>query len=558
MTRNTRFARFWALILLAVLAPAIASAAPFAAYVMDARTGKPIYAQNADTKLHPASLTKMMTLYLAFAAIERGQVRLDSKFPVSSNAAAEPPSKLGLRAGQKIELRYLIRAAAIKSANDAATAIGEGIAGSEQGFAQMMTQTARALGMRNTNFRNANGLTQEGHYSTAQDMTILGRRLFYDFPQYYSLFSRRSADAGIAQVASTNRRFLDAYRGADGIKTGYTRAAGFNLTASAQRGNKRIVATVFGGTSTAQRNQVMAQLLDAGFGKAPSNVREVRPEPPQLLAQKVVRKAQVAPTAAATQPRELTLASSAPPQRTRRVVKVAAQAPVAAAAAAIPVPAPAQPAAAQPVAAGRMALASSIRPRLRPAARGEAVDQAVRMAVAQETAAQSGPQSASLAAPVLASSSRPSPAPRSRSNAAPAPVQTAAAEPAAPAPVATNRDLNLDASRAPKPRSETVILAAMGEGDIAEPEAVEIVSRPPAGSRNYGVNLGRYKSQAEADKLLLQVALQGGPALEGGRRHVANTNRGFEANFTGLSKSSAQLVCDRAAARQEPCTVLGP
>nr|WP_299905769.1 D-alanyl-D-alanine carboxypeptidase family protein [uncultured Paracoccus sp.] len=521
---------------------------------MDARTGKPIYAQNADTKLHPASLTKMMTLYLAFAAIERGQVRLDSKFPVSSNAAAEPPSKLGLRAGQKIELRYLIRAAAIKSANDAATAIGEGIAGSEQAFAAQMTATARALGMRNTNFRNANGLTQEGHYSTAHDMSILGRRLFYDFPQYYSLFSRRSADAGIATVSSTNKRFLDAYRGADGIKTGYTRAAGFNLTASAQRGNKRIVATVLGGTSTAQRNQIMAQLLDAGFGKAPSNVREVRPEPPQLLAQRVVRKAQVQPTAAATQPRELTLASSAPPQRTRRVMKVAPEAPAPAAAAA-PVATLVETAAAAPVAAGRMALASSNRPRLRPAARGEAVDQAVRMAVAQDTAA---PQSASLAAPVLASSSRPAPAPRSRNAAsAPAPVQTAAAEPAAAAPASSNRDLNLNSSRAPKPRSETVILAAMGEGDIS-PEAVEIVSRPPTGSRGYGVNLGRYRSQAEADKLLLQVALQGGPALEGGRRHVANTNRGFEANFTGLSKASAQLVCDRAAARQEPCTVITP
>jgi D-alanyl-D-alanine carboxypeptidase len=187
-----------------------------------------------------------------------------------------------------------------------------------------------------------------------------------------------------------------------------------------------------------------------------------------------------------------------------------------------------------------MALASSNRPRLRPGARGEAVDQAVRMAVAQDTAA---PQSASLAAPVLASSSRPAPAPRSR-GAAPAPVQTAAAEPAA-APASSNRDLNLNASHAPKPRSETVILAAMGEGDIS-PEAVEIVSRPPAGSRGYGVNLGRYRSQAEADKLLLQVALQGGPALEGGRRHVANTNRGFEANFTGISKASAHLHGDRA------------
>ncbi|WP_207102048.1 D-alanyl-D-alanine carboxypeptidase family protein, partial [Paracoccus shandongensis] len=320
--RISQTARLWAILLLAVLAPATLSAAPFAAYVIDARTGQPIYKQNEDTRLHPASLTKMMTLYMAFTAIERGQVRLDSQFTVSTNAASEPPSKLGLRAGQRIELRYLIRAAAIKSANDAATTIGEGLAGSEAAFAQQMTQMARAIGMTNSHFQNAHGLTQEGHYSTAHDMTILGRRLFYDFPQYYNIFSRRSADAGIAQVASTNKRFLDSYQGADGIKTGYTRAAGFNLTASAQRGNKRLVATVLGGTSTAHRNQVMAQLLDAGFGRVPNRVREVRPAAPALLATRVVRRAQVQPSAAATQPdpQRLVLTASAPPVRVSRAV----------------------------------------------------------------------------------------------------------------------------------------------------------------------------------------------------------------------------------------------
>lgn len=251
-------------------APLTAGAAPFAAFVMDARTGKEVYSQNADARLHPASLTKMMTLYLAFTAIERGEVRLDSRFTVSAHAASQPPSRLGLRPGQQIELRYLIRAAAVKSANDAATVIGEGLAGSEARFGQQMTAMARALGMRNSQFVNANGLTAPGHYSSARDLSILGRRLFYDFPQYYSIFSRRTADAGIATVSSTNKRFLDSYEGADGIKTGYTRAAGFNLTASAQRGNKRIIATVLGGTSTAQRNAVMAQLLDAGFGSAPT------------------------------------------------------------------------------------------------------------------------------------------------------------------------------------------------------------------------------------------------------------------------------------------------
>ncbi len=265
--------------------PVAALAAPYAAIVIDARTGQVLYEKNADTRLHPASLTKMMTLYVAFQAIERGEITLDTKVTISKHAAGQAPSKLGLRPGQKIALRYLIRAAAIKSANDAATAIGEAISGSEAAFAKRMTRTAKAIGMSRTSFRNANGLTAEGHLSTARDMTTLGRHLFYDFPQYYNIFSRRSADAGIAQVNSTNRRFLDSYQGADGIKTGYTVAAGFNLTASAERGNTRIIATIFGGTSTAQRNAKMAELLDIGFGKAPKRATEQKPLPPVYTAE---------------------------------------------------------------------------------------------------------------------------------------------------------------------------------------------------------------------------------------------------------------------------------
>jgi len=164
----------------------------------------------------------------------------------------------------------LIRAAAIKSANDAATAIGEAISGSEVAFARYMTDTARAMGMKNTQFRNAHGLTQSGHYSTARDMALLGQRVFYDFPEYYNLFSRRTASAGIATVRHTNSRFLNAYEGADGIKTGYTNAAGFNLVASARRGQERIIAVMFGGTSTAQRNARVAELMNLGFQRAPS------------------------------------------------------------------------------------------------------------------------------------------------------------------------------------------------------------------------------------------------------------------------------------------------
>ena len=252
-------------------------AAPYADMVIDARTGEVLHQTNADTRLHPASLTKMMTLYIAFEAIEHGEISLDTMVTVSKYAASQPPSRVGLRAGQKIALRYLIRAAAIKSANDAASAIGDAIEGDRAGFAKRMNRTAKALGMSKTTFKNANGLTADGHMSTARDMTTLGRRLFYDFPQYYSIFSRRTADAGIAKVSSTNRRFLDSYEGADGIKTGYTGPAGFNLVASAQRGKKRIIAAVFGGTSTANRNARVAELLDLGFGKAPNKAAVQQP-----------------------------------------------------------------------------------------------------------------------------------------------------------------------------------------------------------------------------------------------------------------------------------------
>lgn len=276
------------------LLSAAAQAAPYAAMVIDARDGNVLHSRNADTRLHPASLTKMMTLYVVFEAVENGEISLDTKVRISAKAAAEPPSKLGLREGQTIALRYLIRAAAIKSANDAATALGEAIEGSEAAFARRMNRTAKALGMTRTTFKNAHGLTESGHLSTARDMTTLGRHLFYDYPDYYNLFSRTSAHAGIREVANTNRRLLGSYRGADGIKTGYTRAAGYNLVASAERGQERIIATVFGGNSTTTRNARVAELLDMGFSRAPSRVAVQKPTRPnyaetRFAAAKTVR-----------------------------------------------------------------------------------------------------------------------------------------------------------------------------------------------------------------------------------------------------------------------------
>jgi D-alanyl-D-alanine carboxypeptidase len=271
----TLFVTFWA---------GLAVAQPTAAFVMDGRTGEVLLARNADQRVHPASLTKMMTLYLAFVELEAGRITVDQRVTISANAAAEPPSELRLRAGQVVTVQTLIRGAAIRSANDAATALGELISGTEAAFAERMTQTARAMGMRNTTFRNANGLTAEGHLSTARDMSLLGQRLFRDFPQYYNLFSRVVTDTEMGDIYNTNRRFLAAYRGADGIKTGYTSAAGYNLTSSAQRGQERIIATYLGGTSVNQRNAEMAKLLDYGFAHAPRRARQVALAPLNLPA----------------------------------------------------------------------------------------------------------------------------------------------------------------------------------------------------------------------------------------------------------------------------------
>jgi D-alanyl-D-alanine carboxypeptidase len=286
--RASPFGRVFHAILLAFLVATFVvtsplHAAPFAAIVMDARTGEVLYEKNARTRLHPASLTKMMTLYIVFQELEAGRLTLDTRVTVSKAAAAQPPSRLGLKPGQKIAVRYLIRAAAVKSANDAAAALGDAVSGDAATFAKRMTRTARSLGMYDTTFRNAHGLTADGHLSTAYDMNVLGRHLFYDFPQYYNIFSRRTADAGIATVTNTNSRFLDNYEGADGIKTGFTSPAGFNLTASARRGNKHIIATVFGGTSTANRNARMVELMDLGFEKSKNRVREKPPVAPEAL-----------------------------------------------------------------------------------------------------------------------------------------------------------------------------------------------------------------------------------------------------------------------------------
>jgi len=264
----------------AVVFPEESSARSYAEIVVDMRDGSVYHTKNADKRLHPASLTKMMTLYLAFKALEEGTITANTKVRISGNASSEPPSKFGWRTGEKVEFRYLIRAAAIKSANDAATAIAEALGGgSEAAFVRKMNSTARAMGMNRTTFRNAHGLTHPEHLSTARDLSILARRLYHDYPDYFHLFSKTSIYADGHTLYNTNRRFLSGYEPATGLKTGYTNAAGYNLAATAQRGSEYLISIVLGGASSADRMRTTVNILNEGFKKAPSRVATISPKP---------------------------------------------------------------------------------------------------------------------------------------------------------------------------------------------------------------------------------------------------------------------------------------
>jgi len=262
------FAVLVATVFLFASAPDAHANPKYASIVLDMDSGTVLHSSRADKKLYPASLTKMMTLYMAFEAIQTGKLYLDQQLPVSREAARQPPSKIGLRRGSTISVRDAIQASATKSANDAAVVLAEAIGGSVKNFAAMSTARARSLGMASTTFKNPHGLTKRGQLSTARDMGLLGRRLFLDFPQHYHVFERKVFRHGGRKFRATNK-LLGKYRGADGIKTGYTNASGFNLVASAQQDGKRVIGVVFGGRSSASRNRHMRKLLDDGFKIAP-------------------------------------------------------------------------------------------------------------------------------------------------------------------------------------------------------------------------------------------------------------------------------------------------
>jgi D-alanyl-D-alanine carboxypeptidase len=280
-------------------APSIA-----AAIVVDMTTNEILYSQSEDAKRAPASLTKMMTLYVLFSYLRAGKITLESELMVTPHAASQSPTKLGLKPGSTIATSDAIKALVTQSANDAAVTVAENLAGTEENFARLMTEKARSIGMNSSLFRNASGLPNAEQVTTAHDMALLAQHLIRDYPEYYTVFETKYFSYKGKRYRNHNH-LLFGYKGTNGIKTGYTRASGFNLTASVQRDDKHLIAVVLGGRTGSQRDAAMRSLLDKYF--------------PQAIAAKSVPKPLVAslepsvPTAAQTKPAAPIVASAAAP-----------------------------------------------------------------------------------------------------------------------------------------------------------------------------------------------------------------------------------------------------
>lgn len=234
--------------------------------IIDAETGDVLSSSNADSLRYPASLTKLMTLYITFNALDKGLIKFEDKLPVSRNAANRSPSKLGLKKGETITVRDAVLALIVKSANDCATVLAEGLGYFEENFAKTMTEVAQELGMKNTTFKNASGLPNRAQKTTARDMALLGAAMYHHFPEYYKLFATKKFTYN-GRTYYTHNHLLKSFEGADGMKTGFTNAAGYNIVTSAERNGHRVIAVTMGHNTIRQRDTKVASLMKKGLQK---------------------------------------------------------------------------------------------------------------------------------------------------------------------------------------------------------------------------------------------------------------------------------------------------
>ena len=466
-----------------------------AALVIDGVTGKVLYARNETSERFPASLTKMMTLYLLFDALKAGKVTMQTPLPVSRHAAIQKPTKLSLQPGQTISVDMAIRALVIRSANDVAVVIAEALGGTEPHFARMMTEKARSLGMRNTNFHNASGLPDMLQITTATDMATLGRRLAYDHPQYYPYFALPGF-TWKGTYYKTHDNLIDRYDGADGIKTGYTNASGFNLVSSVTRNGMHVVAVVMGGRTAVRRDLEMVRLLDQTFAQIENN--------PSLVARATVPWQQVARNTPAPATAGFTLPAISGSQGAQF-----------AALSAMPNAAEDEDSAEARIAPDeKFSIIHAEKP---PA--GKPAVTAQPALIAALPAAKAGP------IPAIRPTARPDYV------AAGAPIQMAAV------------------ADAPKPRMRPSLREEVGEGD-AEPAAVS--------GRNWTIQIGAYADKALASAQLDSYAGKAQDVLARASRIVSAVQSPaghtiYRARFGLFGEQEARDVCNRLTQRGQTC-----
>ena len=527
-------AAFCLLAALVVSLPATEAAASGrrASMVIDANTGKVLHASNADELRHPASLTKVMTLSIVFEELESGRLTLQSRIRMSDRAASAPPSKLSLRAGEEISVRDAILALTTKSANDIAAAVAEHIGGSEPEFARRMTEKARLLGMSKTTFRNASGLPNIEQVTTARDMLTLALHIQDDYPQYYRFFSVQSFTFK-GRTYRNHNALLRTFPGMDGLKTGYIRMSGFNLVSSAKRGERRVVAAVFGGATAGARNAEMRTLLNRTLPRASTTKTR---KPLTLASSRVSRPVPATRTAAKAAP--------AP-----------APAPSAAAAAVQPVPAPALPPAPAPI-----PVAETPAPVSEPAITIAKVRPVMVAPVAQQ------PQSPLTSAPVPESDQgHPqligTGTPAQTVGFRPSTLQQQAENLAQGRPPVTVASLGGDAVwAASTPLRPIAAVETQPARPRAEPiAAVATLPAKPAASGGYIIQVGAYGSAGEAEKALASALERAAGVLSEAAPVTTPVRSGsrqlFRARFAGFDSQAAQTACQELRRRQIDCFV---
>jgi D-alanyl-D-alanine carboxypeptidase len=527
-----------------------AAAAPYAAIVVDANSGNVLHSSNPDARRHPASLTKIMTLYMLFEQLEAGKLKLDSELKVTEHAASQSPTKLGLKPGSTIVVEDAIKGIVTRSANDAAVVVAEAIAGDEDDFAELMTKKAQALGMSRTVYKNASGLPDDDQVTTARDQSILGRAIQERFPRYYKYFSTRSFTFR-GQWISNHNRLLGKVEGVDGIKTGYIRASGFNLVTSVNRGNRYVVAVVMGGDSAGSRDARMRDLISEHIGKAATKrsapmVAEAGSES-KVSETKVAAKAEPKPepriepkAAAKPEPKsEPKVAAKPEPKPEPKAETKSEQRYAVASAGSVPVrlaAAKAEPAAgaAAPVATGST---EPIRPVL------------VKTFTVRAAGTQSpSPAPAQLPAPSVPAAAAPTQAAAFAKVETPPKAEAPPPPPVARPPVAAAAPVRTaEVAPLPAPIAAPAPTAAPAPALAFAPAAPAPAPAKPQARSGWSIQVGAFPGEQEAKQRLSAVQSKAAKVLAGNDPYTESVLKGgttyYRARFAGFDQDKAEAAC---------------